>query len=202
MTHYFQKIIFLATAILFLPIGFASAESGFPNPLPFESIADFLSKVLSNLQGIVAVLAIGFIVLGGMLYMLSAGNEKMITRAKACWTGAVIGMAIALAAPTFLKEIKAILGGGGSVDGESMISGALTFQDIALNILYLLLSILGIIGIIALVAAGMMYLTSYGDEERNKTAKKIATYAIIGIIVALSSIVILRELMTIISGGS
>jgi hypothetical protein len=125
--------------------------------------------------------------------MLSGGNEEMITRAKKIWTGAIIGLAIALAAPTFLKEIQALLGGSTSSDAQTWMSSALTLRQIAANVLNWLLSIIGIIAVIALIIGGGMYLTAYGDDDRIQKAKKIITYAIIGIVVALAALVIVRQ---------
>jgi hypothetical protein len=128
--------------------------------------------------------------------MLSAGDEKMITRAKACWTAAVIGFAIAIAAPTFLKEVKTILGAKDTSD----VAGAVSLLQIATNVLNLLLSIVGIISIISLVVGGGMYMTAYGDEKKIETAKKIVTYAIIGITVAMASLIIITQVASVITG--
>lgn len=180
----------------------SSASSGttttFPNPLGITTVSEFLNKFLTSLRGIVAVTAIIFIVLGGIMYMLSAGNEKMITRAKLCWTGAVIGLAIVLAAPSFLTEIINIFGGTNGITTAGLTGP--TFYQIGVNILNLLLSILGIIAIISLVIGGGMYLTAYGDEKRIETGKKIIIYSIIGIVVALSAVVIVNEISRLISG--
>jgi hypothetical protein len=172
----------------------------FPNPLGFKTVIEFLNKFLASLRGVVAVIAIIFIVLGGIMYMLSAGSEKMITRAKMCWTGAVVGLAIVLAAPSFLKEIMTIL--GANVDtGGNVTQSTLTLFQIATNVLNLLLSVLGIIAIISLVVGGGMYLTSYGDEKRIETGKKIIQFSIIGIIIALGAVVIINEISRLIAGA-
>lgn len=170
----------------------------FPNPLGIKTVSEFLNKFLTSLRSIVAVVAIIFIVLGGILYMLSAGSEKMITRAKLCWTGAVIGLAIVLAAPSFLTEIINILGGSSGVNTAGLTGP--TLYQIGVNVLNLLLSVFGIIAIISLVVGGGMYLTAYGDEKRIETGKKIIVYAIIGIVVALSAVVIINEIASLISG--
>jgi hypothetical protein len=83
---------------------------------------------------------------------------------------------------------------GGGMDA------ALTIQDIATNVASTLLSIVGIIAIISLVVAGSMYMTAYGDEKRIETAKKMGTYAIIGIIVALGSLVAVEQIKKLITG--
>lgn len=55
-----------------------------------------------------------------------------------------------------------------------------------------LLYILGFIAIIAFVVAGLIYLTSGGDEKKAETAKQYVTWSIIGVVVALSGLIILR----------
>ncbi len=173
----------------------SSSTITFANPLgSVTTVSQLLSNILGNLMGVIAIIAIIFMVIGGIMYMLSAGNEAMVIRAKKTWTGAVVGLAIALAAPTFLKEIKSILSGnttGGSVN--NWVSGALTIHDIAVNVLNLLLSVVGIIAIISLVIGGGMYLTAYGNEKRIDTGKKTITYAILGIVVTLAALVIVRQ---------
>ncbi|MEI7425358.1 MAG: pilin [Candidatus Moraniibacteriota bacterium] len=177
--------------------GTSSTSASFVNPLNFNSIEGVLTGLLTALKGFVVTLAIIFIVLGGILYMMSAGDPTMLKRAKDCWTGAVIGLAIVIAAPTFLAQVQEIL--GGNLPG-SELQGAPTIKDIATRVLSMLLSIVGIIAIISLVIAGSMYMTAYGDDERIKTAKKMGTYAIIGIIVALGSLVAVEQIKILITG--
>jgi hypothetical protein len=169
----------------------------FPNPITANSIDEVLTSLLSALSGLVVTLAIIFIVLGGILYMLSAGDPGMIKRAKDCWLFSVIGLAIVVAAPTFLKQVQEILGGrlvGGGVED------ALTVLQIATNVLNFLLSIVGIIAIISLVVAGSMYMTAYGDDTRAATAKKMGTWAVIGIAIALGSLVLVQQVAKLITG--
>lgn len=74
------------------------------------------------------------------------------------------------------------------------ISSAPNIPQLLLNILNFLLQIFGIIAIIALVISGIIYLTSFGDEDRIKTAKKSVTYSIIGIVVALSGMIVIKTM--------
>ena len=130
---------------------------------------------------------------------MSGGSEAMITRAKKTWTGAVIGLAIALGAPAFLNTIKQILGST-STSGQSLTTSAITLQQVATNTLNLLLSIFGILAIIALVVGGGMYLTAYGDEKKIDTGKNIIKYAIIGIVVALAALIIVQQVSNLLGG--
>jgi hypothetical protein len=177
--------------------GTNSTAVSFVNPITSTSIKDVLGTLLTALKNLVVTLALIFIVIGGILYMLSAGDPGMVKRAKDCWLFSVIGLAIVLAAPTFLKEVLAILGGTLTDTG---ITDALTTYQIATKVLNFLLSLVGIIAIISLVVSGGMYMTAYGDDKQITTAKSVGKWAIIGIAIALGSLVIVQQLSKLITG--
>lgn len=162
------------------------------NPLAFDTVEEGLASIMTALRNIVVVLALLMLVIGGIMYILSAGNQGMATKAKATITAALIGLAIVMAAPSFLKEIGAILGWG-EVNQAEGVAAALTLTQIARNVLNFLLSIIGILAIIMLVIGGITYLGAAGDQTRAQTGKKIVTYAIIGITVAFASLVLVTQ---------
>jgi len=65
-----------------------------------------------------------------------------------------------------------------------------------------LLSIVGFFAIIAFAVAGVLYLTSAGDEGQAETAKKTAKYALFGIIVALGGMIVLQAVSILLKGES
>ncbi len=65
-----------------------------------------------------------------------------------------------------------------------------------------LLAILNILGILAFVISGVQYLTSAGDEDQAKTAKRNMQYAIIGVVVGLSGYMIITAIDKIFQGNS
>jgi len=164
----------------------------FDNPLRFGTVDGVLTSLLGTLQAIIVILSIIFIIIGALMYITSAGDEGRMKTAKGAITAAMIGLALGLAAPSFLKEIGGVL--GWQDVNSSAVAGAKTLTAIATNVLNFLLSIVGIIGIIMLVVGGMMYLTAAGDEGRIETGKKIVTYSIIGILVALASLVLVTQI--------
>jgi len=174
----------------------------FENPLNYNTLPEILMAILVNLQSFLALIAVIIIIVGGVMYMLSAGNEKMIERAKSTIGGALIGLAIILAAPSFLKQIKLVLGGGMTgVNADQIINQAYTFKDIAINVINFLLSIIGILGIIALVVGGIMYVTAYGNEDRVESGKKIITNALIGILIAFGALILVRQIAALLGAG-
>lgn len=188
-------IIFLS--VLYPNFALAQGKIELQNPLGVSSIQDLFTSLMSRLETIIGTLAVLFIIIGSIMYILSSGNEEMATKAKKTITAAIIGLAIAVGARTFLKEIWEILG----VQGQGAAPGGLTLREIIVNILELLLSIVGVLAIIGMVIGGIMYLTSYGDTDRIETAKKIFTYSIIGITIALGSLIIVKQVSNLIAGS-
>ncbi|MFC1623217.1 hypothetical protein ACFL2R_01935 [Patescibacteria group bacterium] len=199
---FFGKMLLALFLVFTLNFGFVSAvnpgnggsscgETEFCNPLEYEDVNVLVTDILDYLQGIIVVISIIFIVIGAILYITSAGNESRMTLAKGAIVAAMIGLAIGIAAPSFLKEIANILGWGQDLgDAED----ALSISEILLNLLNFLLGIVGVLGIIMLVSSGIMYLFSAGDQTRIDMAKNMTKWSIIGIVVALASMVIVRQI--------
>lgn len=172
---------------------FAACPSNeYCNPLKFDSLEGVLGAALSSMQGLIVALGIIFIIVGAILYITSAGNESRMTLAKSAITAAMIGLALGIAAPSFLKEIAGALGW---TTVDAAVAAAPSLTAVALNVLNFLLSIIGVLGVIMMIVGGIFYLTSAGDEGRAETGKKIVMYSIIGITVALAALVIVTQII-------
>lgn len=167
------------------------AADTFCNPLKFDTLEEVLAAALDTMQGIIVILAIIFIIVGALLYITSAGNESRMNTAKAAITAALIGLALGIAAPSFLKEIASVLGWT-AVD-EALVE-AQSLTAVSVKVLDFLLSIIGMIAIIMLVIGGMTYMTAAGDEGKAEAGKRIVTYSIIGIGIALAALVIVTQI--------
>lgn len=170
----------------------SSQTISFSNPLAFGTVEEVADSILGTLRSIIVILSLVFIVIGAVLYITSAGDEGQMSTAKGAITAAMIGLAIGIAAPSFLKEIGEVLGWQGV--NSTPASSALTLSQIATNVLDFLLSIVGILALIMLVVGGIMYLTAAGDEDRVDTGKNIVKWSIIGIVIALTSLIIVGQI--------
>jgi cbb3-type cytochrome oxidase subunit 3 len=180
-----------------------SSATEFPNPLKYTALSQVLTAVLVNLQSFLAIIAIIIIIIGGIFYMFSAGNESTVTKAKTTIGGALIGLAIILAAPSFLKQIKLTFGGGATgTTADEIVNKAYTVKDIAISVLNFLLSTIGILGIIALIVGGVMYVTAYGSQDRIDLAKKIITSAVVGIAVAFGALILVKQVAALLGLGT
>jgi hypothetical protein len=85
----------------------------FQNPLRFQTGSALLSGVLSFLISGIGLFAVGAIIIGGFMYMTSAGSEERIKLARSILTYAIIGLIVALLAYIIVNTVIRIVGGGG-----------------------------------------------------------------------------------------
>ena len=170
----------------------AQGQCSFKNPLAFDTVEGFLAQILSWLRSIVVALALVVIVIGGLLYITSAGDEGKAETAKKWITGAMIGLAIVFLAPTIFNELGSILGWTGT-----SATGAKTVAEILKSVLMFLLALAGSIALIMLVVGGFMYLFAGVDEHRAETGKDIVKYSVIGLIIIMSSYVIVQTVASL-----
>jgi len=86
---------------------------GIPNPLgPNSSFADLFVRIINWMAGIATTLAILMIVVGGIQYMISGGNEDKIKAARKTIQWALIGLIVVLMSWGLLNELLDLLGVG------------------------------------------------------------------------------------------
>lgn len=174
-----------------------SSSVEFKNPLAFNTVEGLLTNILSTVQMMIGVLAIVFIVIGGIIYITSAGDERRTSMAKTAIWAAIIGGSLAFAAPSFLKEIYSVL----RVEDSKVpakAQAALTLSEIVLNFLKLLMSFIGGLSVLMIVVGGVIYITSAGDERRSEMGKNTVKFAMMGIVIAMLSLVIIKVLAQVI----
>ena len=81
-----------------------------------------------------------------------------------------------------------------TVFAAGVIENAPTLSTVLLRVLDFLLSVLGVVAIIGLVIVGLMYLGAAGNDKRLQVAKKSFLLGIIGIVVALGSLIVIKQI--------
>lgn len=166
------------------------------NPVGVDTIKEFLFSLIKNLQRTIALIAVLFIVIGGIVYISAGESTERIKFAKNIWVGAIIGLLIALLAPTFLREISQDFLKDGKLPTD--IDEVLTLTQVVTNVISTLLSIIGVLAIISLVMSGLTYLFSFGDSNKAEKAKEMIKWSIIGLALAGASVIIVRQIATFI----
>jgi uncharacterized membrane protein len=65
-----------------------------------------------------------------------------------------------------------------------------------------ILAIVGILGVVGFAIAGILYLTSAGNDDQITKAKRAMLMAIVGVIVALIGLVVMRAVKTWLGGST
>lgn len=191
MNKIFKSTLFLTGLGFFSNCQATSYE--YNNPIGYNSITQFAEGLLASSQTLVSWLAVIFIVVGGILYMTASGKESQITLAKNTIVSALIGLALALAGPSLLKEIKEII--IPESPGAYDISTANNFVEILTNVMSFVLTIIVILAMMSLVYAGFLYLTSAGSKESTDKAKKIGKFSVLALVLSGSSIILIRLIL-------
>jgi hypothetical protein len=74
-------------------------------------------------------------------------------------------------------------------------------KQIIKNLLIWLLEIVGIVALISFAIAGIQYFMAAGDDKSMSTAKQNMQYSILGVIVALSGVVIIKAVEAILKAN-
>lgn len=177
--------------------GNQSSEFDYKNPLSVESITEWFKNLLASIQGIVGWLAVIMIVVGGIVYITSGGSSSQTTLGKQIIIWALVGFAIAVAAPSLLKEIVD-LAKSGSQTTSDVIKNANPVKQIVTNVLEFMLVIIGVLALLGFAISGVMYVSAAGDKQRADTAKNAALYSIIAVCLAGAGLAIIKQVLDLI----
>ncbi len=89
----------------------------------------------------------------------------------------------------------ALAAGDYGIGPNQGVQGANNVSEVIAKIVKLLLSFVGGLSVLIIVIAGILYITSGGDEGRTESAKKWIIYAIVGLIVSLLAWVIVNTVI-------
>ena len=89
------KIVALTIA-LGLPI--VLAEPAFAQAAGVSNVENFIRSIITVFAGLAGLVATGFLVAGGFIYITSSGNPEHLDRGKRTITYALIGLAITIGA--------------------------------------------------------------------------------------------------------
>lgn len=111
--------VFLLGAIAFLfplavhaiPMNDLNSVAANTNLPKWGTFGDIIKNIIQILLGVVAILAVAFIVISGYRFITSAGNEEAVSKAKANLTWAVAGLAVTLLAWVIMTVVLNTLKG-------------------------------------------------------------------------------------------
>jgi hypothetical protein len=145
---------------------------------------NLLRRIAVLIQVGIGLVALGVIFFAGLNLIRAQGEEDQITRSKQYLVGAVLGMVVAiLAGPmidVFFPEERRL-------ENEQISDFATQFT----GFIQFLLNFLAVGAFLTLIIAGLYYITSFGEDERQEQAKNIIFGTLLGIVVILSAFAII-----------
>lgn len=179
----------------------AMATHNYTNPLadgagPVTSFSRLFGNLLAAIQGAVGWLAVMMIVIGGLIYITSGGSVKQATLGRTTVIYAMVGFAIAISAPSLLREVREIASAGVG-GGPSIIATATPVAEIIGNVMNFLLTAIGMLALIGFIIGGILYIAAGGDVQKADRAKKAILYSIIALTISGAALIILRQVIQI-----
>jgi hypothetical protein len=92
--------------MMFVFFSIVSAQNTIPNPLPYDNLIDLLKNVANFIRDIALMLAVPFIVWGGITILSSGGNPAQVEKGKMILLYTVIGLIVTLLADLGLDLIN------------------------------------------------------------------------------------------------
>lgn len=129
----------------------------------------------------VGYIAVGLVIYGGYLYIMSQGDPTRAAKGKKTLTSAVIGTVIALSASVLVNTGRVILGINASGDWNQ---GGFTKGDIK-NIFTWAYTVAGIVAVAFIIRGGVEYMISQGDVSRVQKATRSIIFAVVGLVIVL-----------------
>ena len=169
-----------------------------PNPLSSKTIFDLIQRVINGLIILSVPIASILIIYSGILYMTSAGTDR-IKKATSALVWTIAGFGLLLISSGIIDAVKNILGvttdKGTGATPPIVLGGPKTFQDI-LNIFIDLankfFTFAIIIASVMIIVSGISFMTARDDATKAATSRKMLIYAIIGVVVAITSTFIIQ----------
>lgn len=168
-----------------------------PNPLEYNNVNDLAAQIQRYLLMIVGGIAIVFIAVAGIMYIIggATGNDGLVDMAKKGLIGAIAGLVIIVGAQMVLSEVYFI------VLGKELNFNNLSASQMLMRLINFLLAIVGTLFLISMIIGGIWYFAAGGDESRVELGKKTVRYSIVGLTIAIAAMIILRQVDKIITGG-
>ena len=161
-------------------------------------IKDNIRKIIENVGEdgvtIVGYVALGFIIWGGYLYMMSSGDPGKAMSAKKTITRAIIGLLIVALAKIIFNAIVKAFGGPYQVESGDGTNELLHAIDWAIGMA-------GVVCVVFIVIGGVGYMTSAGDPSKLQKAKRTIINAVIGLIIVALSFAITNFVITRLANG-
>lgn len=139
--------------------------------------------IIDDLIRVAALVAVGYVMWGGMQYILSQGSSDRTKKAQGSIVNALVGLALAIIAASLVSYLGDRLGGAskGGLPNPNANTAIPNILD------YFVFPISASLALLMVVIGGFKYITANGDPNSVTSAKNTIIYALIGLLVVMAA---------------
>ena len=154
-------------------------------------------NVLVDMMVAIGYLALGFVIYGGYLYIMSQGDPGKVLKAKKTLTNAIIGTIIAMVSSVAVNTVRVMLGINAT---DNWNQGEFTVDRIqeAFTWAY---TVAGIVAVIFIIKNAVNYMLSHGDPAKTRSATQGIIYSVVGLVVVALAAVITMFVINAVNGA-
>jgi succinate dehydrogenase/fumarate reductase cytochrome b subunit len=112
------SLVIVLTFLAVPMVVFGQWETGISNAqssgVPEATVTNIIRTIMNWLLAILGFLGIIGFVIAGIMYLVAAGDEKMIDRAKTAMTYSIVGIIVALIGFVIIRAVDALLNASGN----------------------------------------------------------------------------------------
>ncbi|MDD4382238.1 MAG: pilin [Candidatus Dojkabacteria bacterium] len=107
-----QKLLSVPLSVLITatPIGLIFAQEESEPPRRLEELLTIFDKVAQYVIPFAALVCVVFIIVGGYMWIVAAGDPSRVKQAQGTLTWAIIGLVLVLLAVTIVEVLKKVVG--------------------------------------------------------------------------------------------
>ena len=149
--------------------------------------------IFQDLLRIAGAVAVGFVIYGGIQYLVSQGQSERTSKAFQTILNALKGLVAVIIAVPSVNFIADKLGGttDNSPTGTGLPNVAATSSTLA-GLLSIIFGIIGGVALLMVTIGGYRYITSQGDPQATAQAKNTILYALVGVAVSALAVTIVQ----------
>lgn len=190
-----RKFFIFLTALffIFLSANFATAGWGDPgngwgdpgsdnaitNFIKSSNVVQLANNVANYIFTFAIPLAVIMIIWAGVLFMTAGGNEQKVKKARQALTWTIVGLIVALIGKGWTNIVKNITG-----DNITTAQGVLEALNKFANYIF---SVAIVLGVIMIIWAGVLFMSSGGNEQKVTAARKALLWGLVGAAIAIAA---------------
>ena len=154
-----------------------------------QSLKEYIQKIIFNvitdISLVIGIIAVGFLIVAGYKYVMSAGDPNKIASANKSISSALAGLVIGLSSFAIVNFVSNVFIGDANISEGAFNLPDRNFSDILADSLNMAYAVVGVIAVIYVIICGIQMVTSNGDPAKVAKARKGIIYSAIGIVITL-----------------